>query len=416
MLFKIGQKEFERNIVLNSLIIVLLIIIFCILTISTSSLLNSTNKYRALYSLIDNTGYFLGTDLLINQETRELIRDKKQLEEILGDNIDVAGQYILPGAFLNGQDANIWSYDWEIIDNYTPSIVKGRWFNKKDIIDTEKIYGVILDTGEYLVGDKVIITNWNNNCPVEIEIIGLLEDSSSVFGYMPFLGNKSNYLDGYYTYNLEFEQVPLLLLSNDQLGKYSYFNPGIEGLEGEGIQRQQKGAIFITWNNNIADYQNTTVEDFIFNSDNFICFSETLESMKIESDRSIIRQITNILPIIICVFVLVIIATISVSAISVKRQLHNYAIYYICGLKWKDCIYISLIHSFICSSTALIIAYIGILVSKYIGVFSEISLKLGIIQLIICIFVQIIFVGFSLIMPINIIKKTSAKALLNTNK
>lgn len=171
MKFRIIRKEFDDNVILNGLVIVLMIVIFVITIYVTASMKNSLGKFYAVKEWLDSEGYYYGTMVLTNPNNRELLRDKEGIKEFVGENVEVTAQYKLPGAFLNGYEANIWAYDWNIIENYKPMLSSGRWFTQKDIQNRKQLYGVILDTGAYKVGDKVTITNWDKECPVEVEII-----------------------------------------------------------------------------------------------------------------------------------------------------------------------------------------------------------------------------------------------------
>lgn len=413
MLFRIGQKEFQRNRLIDSLIILLLVSIFSILILVTNSLIDSTRKYRMVIKLLADDGCFYGVESIVNLENREFIRDNDSLETILGENIIVAGQYILPSATINNEESNIWSYDWSIVQNYKPDIVDGRWFNKADLSNDKEIYGVLLARGEIAVGDKVTIRNWNGECPVEVTIIGLLEDGASVFDFDFYSSKAGDYTDCFYSYLMEYEQLPLLLLLNDQLGLFNYFNPDVEGLQGEGIARQQEGALFVSWTEEVLNEQLDYIEHFFRQEPNNILYSIPTQDMINRSKNTVWSLLDNVLPVFICTLILVTIATITVSMISVKKQFHNYAIYYICGLDWNRCLMISVIHSWICSFWALFITVIGTKLISMLNMFENINVEFSLIGWIACILLQLIFVGISILFPYIILQNNSAKSILN---
>ena len=98
------------------------------------------------------------------------------------------------------------------------------------------------------------------------------------------------------------------------------------------------------------------------------------------SEKLVYNQVYLLLPIIICVFLITAISVISVNAITVRRQLKNYAIYNICGLSWKKCCLINLLSSIIMCLIAIIMMVISVVLTKYISFFSQTVIDFGIIQ------------------------------------
>ena len=57
------------------------------------------------------------------------------------------------------------------------------------------------------------------------------------------------------------------------------------------------------------------------------------------------EQYIKLLPILLCVFVIVLAELICSASMNTKRQLRNYGIYFLCGCKWSDCLKFSLAYS-----------------------------------------------------------------------
>lgn len=125
-------------------------------------------------------------------------------------------------------------------------------------------------------------------------------------------------------------------------------------------------------------------------------------------------QFNNLLPILISILIMTLVSAISVSALSTKRQLKNYAVYYICGLKWKQC---SLINLVSCTS----IAFISIIIAGFCTIvlkntfFSESVLELGILQIFICINISFLYIVLSALLPLKIIKNNTPREVLKSN-
>ena len=54
-------------------------------------------------------------------------------------------------------------------------------------------------------------------------------------------------------------------------------------------------------------------------------------------------QLIKLVPMLICVIVLVIVSSVSASAVNIKKRLGDYGIYYLCGAKWNAYIKIDLV-------------------------------------------------------------------------
>lgn len=90
----------------------------------------------------------------------------------------------------------------------------------------------------------------------------------------------------------------------------------------------------------------------------------------------------------ICVLILTLVGALSTSALSAKRQLKNYAVYYICGLKWKQCATVNFWSSVI---------------------------EFGICQFLGCLVIMAVYVLLSLIRPLNIIGNNTPNQVLKSN-
>lgn len=113
--------------------------------------------------------------------------------------------------------------------------------------------------------------------------------------------------------------------------------------------------------------------------------------------------------------VFVLIASISAGAISVKKQLKNYAIYYICGFRWSQCAGISLVHSVIISVIALVLTISSMWILQISGRFTDTAMHMGIWQFLVCVGLQVFFVLVSWLLPMSIVRGTSVNQVLRKN-
>jgi len=137
--------------------------------------------------------------------------------------------------------------------------------------------------------------------------------------------------------------------------------------------------------------------------------------MKKNSLDYIFQQIYILLPILICILILTLVSAISVSALSAKRQLKNYAVYYICGLKWKQCALINFYSSLISVLISFVLSIISIIVIIITDSFGETVIELGMWQILSCILIMTIYVLLSVLLPISIIGNNTPNQVLRSN-
>ncbi|MCM1498256.1 MAG: hypothetical protein NC124_07285 [Clostridium sp.] len=410
MPLKLGLKEIKRNMLMYSFVVMLLIVIFVISTFAVAVTRQSIQKYVAVKKVMDReNSVCYCTTMLMDSDTGVLIENKEQLRNVLGMQMHIAGQYAIVGAVADDEEANVWSYDQEIIEAYRPNLVKGRWFREDDVQQKDILYGVAIEGGAWTVGDIVQLEGWEENTAIDVKIIGLIKDSSDVVGLDEYKERTYDYTDCFYTYNLEGEGKPLLLLANDQLDGVLQAENG----KGSIMQRQQQGLIFIALQN---AQEQEALNIFMYSSDGMTLCMESAKEIQAGSEKIIQEILSRTLPVVVCSFILVLLVTISIGTVSVKQQLHNYAIYNLCGLSWGRCTMISFAGSLICSVFAFGISHIGMLAAKFSGALSEAAFEISLFSVGTCLIVQMVYIGISLIIPMCVVKGKSVKSILIANQ
>lgn len=101
-------------------------------------------------------------------------------------------------------------------------------------------------------------------------------------------------------------------------------------------------------------------------------------------------------------------------AVSVKKQMKNYAIYSICGMPWQRSASISVIATCILAIISFIISIVCVFIITTINKVTTINL--GIVQLAVCVGVALIYCMISALLPSLIINGTSIKEILRNNE
>lgn len=125
----------------------------------------------------------------------------------------------------------------------------------------------------------------------------------------------------------------------------------------------------------------------------------------------IYSQMNTLFPIALCIFILTVISSVSISAIHTKRQLHNYAIFYICGAKWRSCALLSLKASLMTCGASTVIMAVFLIVGR-LTFMKETIITFGVTAFLVCLGVTILYLALSMIMPLVIIRSTQPREIL----
>lgn len=296
-----------------------------------------------------------------------------------------------------------WSYNDEFINRYCPKLKAGRWLNTSD--KATEIEAVVSknDYG-WKTGDKLKGSFFNFPDPLEVEItiVGEFEDGTKIGGGSVSHEKDPNYNLMFSTYDFEIEdKKPLLLLSSQYIKSINESVNPVIGLQTSSI---------------IIYPDSVTPEELSEDKKTLrtlgCSYSETLSVMEKNNWEYLNEQLYNLLPVIIVILILTFISSISNTALSTYRRLHDYAVYYINGLQWKHCIIINLIQSLIISIISAIIGLSSMLFVKFTPFSNNISIVWSSWSFVAVLALIAVYLCISMIMPIIIIGKSTPKQIL----
>ena len=114
----------------------------------------------------------------------------------------------------------------------------------------------------------------------------------------------------------------------------------------------------------------------------------------------------------ICVIVLVIVSSVSASAVNIKKRLGDYGIYYLCGAKWNAYIKIDLVCDLMTAVIAVCISNV-LTMSKFMG---NTVISFGWLHLIGCVSIGILNILISLLIPGVIMRRNTPNEILMINE
>lgn len=408
------------------IVIMLLIMIFLTSISVTTAISLKFRKYSVFSKFFNQSGVLIKSYYLQRgeEENALLYRDALELKEELQGAKDVLSVSYLwePYILEKNLSLSVWCYSVEVVDALSPVMKEGRWFQASDT-ESDILKAVVsYNQGELQVGDTVTITsNVGEGTESRVEIIGVMENDENIFSANISDNMTEDYRECYYTYDYDFEDGNILMLLSDaqilngeKSGMFDSLNFRI-GEQNHGFQKQMCGATIITFDESVTKEEiDSMIEKLKQRSG--IKNVYDLSDIRENSLAYIFSELNIYFPVFICIFIFVIVAAISANVVLTKRQLKNYAIYYLCGLTWKQCAQMSLVISCILVFVAYIFIAVSVGILSGVHVIKDISMFLGVYQFGIVLVISVIFIGLAWFIPYRITCSHSALEVMVDNK
>ncbi len=413
VLLKTALMDFKKNIAMNILTILEMVTTIIIMIVMLSSFLLRYEYYKPFKDIFRSNGIYCDFGSAANsqmgaQSLKTFLCDEEIFpylhspEKIIAsDNVMGVCAYDENSQEYINVDAR--AYNDEYIRRYSPKLKAGRWLNTSD--KATEIEAVVSknDYG-WKTGDKINASFFNlpEQLVTEITIVGEFEDGTKVGGGNVVHDRSPNYNLMFSTYDFEIEDgKPLLLFSSKYVENFDAPIDIVLGL----------------YNGVLITYPDSVTEEELIEDQKTLAtlggvYSETLSVMEKNSWDYLSEQFYNLLPVIIVILILTFVSSISNTALSTYRRLHDYAVYYINGLQWKHCIMINLIQSLIISVISVIIGLTGLLLVRFTPFSSNINVVWSSWLFIAILALIAIYLFISMIMPIIIIGKSTPKQIL----
>lgn len=426
MIGKLAWQELKRNIRFDTLIFLLLIVVYAVIVSMGAVVEYRFRDYMVFAEEMQQKGMILGVSVGSTPESY-LIRRKEELLSYLRQTTDVEGMYWVMPMRWQYREMVAYSYDDAFLEKYMPELEEGQWLTEVDPEDTTLKAVVSYNDSDISVGDVLTITNSAmEDKEITVEIIGKLAEDAKVIGYNQFeerKGGCGDFLLAPWDLDKAWEQankadsvvvgetayrVPILFFANEQLNHHPYFDPSAPGADGTGFQRVMNGLVFVLYEKDITE-ENIEHNLSYGLSNVFSPFQMDLQEYNKAALDYILSGMKSFLAVIICIFCLIIVASVSIEMLTAKKQLRNYAIYYITGLQWKHIYRIHLLHMLYLSGGAMLITWIGFWIGNGDVVHWNL-LSAGI-----CIFMLALNVFLSVLAPKLLIGRTQPVALFHEN-
>ena len=304
----------------------------------------------------------------------------------------------------------------EIINMYEPKLKEGKWLDSKD---HDVIYAVADESSGLAVGDRFTLDTYyfapedvkfENAITItcNFEVVGIAGNNTKLFGLDKTFTEKDDFRNLYGTYEpntdtYDNNTVRRIYIPTRQFERFT--------------ENKLKGAFtntkyIVSFDDNISKEKAEELYTQLAMYGSVIKLSEFSRLSKLY----VYDKIVQLLPILICIALLMVVSTVSVSTLNTKMSLRTYAIYYTLGCTWNRSIEISFVNAMLTTLSAVCVCIAAVSVLKIQGFLKNTVFAFGKAELMFCLIAFLMYMLCSLLSPLVCINNTSPKENLRANE
>lgn len=440
MKLKYALQEQKKNKLMTALIFFQTVIVLIVMVSIISAITSRYEKYKPLEKFFQGDGISMDIGDLSGRDGQRYLpfTESSDVEKYL-KKAHMVSSYNVQMTFdidNNREELGytpVIAYDDELLAAYTPKLKAGRWLQTEDA-DTDMLEIVLAQTQAWhKVGDVITLTTSevikeSRDCklsePVQAKVVGIVDDEAALI-MTPIMGVEKygQYADfrDYYFYPLgrDRSERSIVFISkrdiehNNQIHAVSERENLIESEESETSiwPYTISGPCFIQYDDDITQEEKDYNSRYLMIYGNYH-FRLTSAEMRENSMEYIMNQMDMLIPVLIAMILLTLMSIISSTVIMIRQNMHNYSVYYMMGLTWRQCIAIHAASVFIMQLGIFLFTMLGIAICEKTGVFDQTLFSLGGWQVLGCLAVTALFIVFSFVLSFLLIGKKSAKDIL----
>ena len=418
ILLKTAWNDFRKNSIVNIFIILQVAVSLIITAVMISAISVRSQYYTPFRDILTSNGIFIKFSSSPNYDSSQMnIYDYLDNDDILQECPDADHIYACHSmfgsidSFHNGESFTLQSYDDEFIKRYQPELTDGRWLtsdiesNQIEIVVSENDYGV-------KVGDVLSLTgiNYPNSTSFTGKVVGIFQDDSKIIGggLYDYGNSDMNFNSIYYPFNHTIENQIFVLASYSAIQNIT--NHFVLLFDTDYVVQPIISSVILTYPDNVSKEQIEADKEKLLQYGRANAIS--LDELNQNSIAYLLEKAEIFLPIIIILFILASVSSISSSALIVRKNLKNYSLYYISGLQWKNCSLVNLLYSIISLTIAVVVGFAVLFILPHTRLNDIVKIIWS--PYIIGAFVVLIILQLliSMIMPLIIIGKNTPKQIL----
>jgi hypothetical protein len=402
----LGFNLFCRNIILNLILILQLTVSLVLINMT----LGQVNAQRLTLGYFENIArekgaYFMPSieDLLaMRVDTIDTAERYSVLDELTNvKTISAVYQYAF---YTDGNKNNLfegYGYDGYISETVKFPLSKGVWYT--DLAVEEGIVPVVVSSEkDGLALGQTIPVKIHHPSPgkatVQLKVVGIMRPPPYLLHYT-VSGNIISGNDIFERYNESYQGAPLIMFSRDALAEYQDYY----------YARNNNTLVFFDENISEADYRRNI--ETLSNRG----FVQTIDKMYILARQEINDNMNAMLPFIICTLSISTVGLVSLTILNTILQRKVFAIYYLCGSKWKNCFYILLAYLLVVTLLSLVLLLVLFYLAVLNGTVYTMGLYISLNNVLTTLGVYLAVMFLSLIVPYVILKNTFPIEIIRGN-
>lgn len=410
---RMAMKSLKRTRFAHLLTVLQLAAALLVTAILVSATVLRFSKYAPFREYFNARGIFASYGLFAQYSdtgvdgkiSTDPIENAEELSKYLSAPADVLAPYQI-GAIENIQHL---AYGNDILSKWNPQLLEGRMLNEK----ADELEAIVSwNEDEWQVGDTVTITMNRydetflkvlESKEVTVHIVGMLNDGEQLPGQTG--ENTEDFRLFWRAQSAEHDDNTVMLFSMEQLERLAPL-PLYPTLYGTLLIRYKEQ---VTPEQVDADIKNLSRHSLTAN------LFRSMEEISANSNAYLYTEMYKLLPVIAMLTFLLIISTISSTALSTRKRLHDYAVFALSGLPWNKCIRINFIQSLITGTDAGALAVIAGILLQNTSLKELFYIRFGLWEAGCCAALVLMYLIISMFMPFLMIHKNSVREILKAN-
>lgn len=453
MAWKYAVRECKMHVVMSVLCLVQAVFLFAIVIGLISIFMERYSGYQPVQKLIEQPGFIcnmVDSVHLEGDDEGRPVQSSEAYEKMLKD-AQVYGQYKVD-AFIGDDKAvamereegsfysNVWAYDDEWIRGFKPLLQSGSWL-KTENTEGNCLEAVVLQSSDkYKTGDVVYLDNNSETIlqtKIPVKIVGIIDRNSDII----FQSNEGGDMD----YHLLFSNMVGQTKSLDDISyieNKTIFEPEMFFISKRNLDRVQEQYVEQEAEENLSDYYENVLntekeifgtslrgivvvamkpdcspEELAYNKNRIAQISQfnflhDLDYVKENTWKSIMANISDILPVGVGMILFSMISFVTLSTLMYQKNMRKYSIYYMYGLTWRDIFRIHMLYISLIVVAALVLGTALIFVAGYFGIWKGLAVQIGAAQLGGCLLVMLLLLLSASFVCLSLVKGRTAKEIL----
>ena len=299
----------------------------------------------------------------------------------------------------NTDGVNLFYVDHNVFEKLRMPLAAGRWASSKKNENGE--VEIVISGGTDAALDRVYSMPFG-----KVKVVGILTDNTYVppGEYPQNVEDKLSIFDYYKPFDCHISTRAPFALADQNL---------FEGMDGVSWD----SAWFISYEDGLSE------EDMAYNTNYLKQFGqvrdqygeETFTTLAAQSEAYLNDIYMRMLPILIAAAVVILAGLVGSIAVSTLKQIKNFAIFFLCGCRWKDCVRIIMAYLTMLFAAAAVLTVLCIAVMKIINMDYLIGSVYDLNNLIVSVAEIAVMYLLAFILPHHIIKTTSPVETIKEN-